>query len=152
MQTQLNLPSYNLKTNETHIWDKLRKKFVLNTPEEWVRQNFIEYLISDKKYPQGRMVSEYLVKYNGMNKRCDIALFDETLKAQVIIECKAPKINLSESTFYQIAKYASVLKAPLLILTNGLEHYCAKIDNQTGEIKYLRQIPSFQELQQLLSQ
>lgn len=150
MLPRLNLPPYDINVKGDQVWDRLRKKYILNTPEEWVRQNFIHYLILEKGYPEGRMVSEYLVKYNGMNKRCDIAIFDPYMKAISIIECKAPKIKITEDTFYQIAKYAHVLEAPLLILTNGFDHYCALIDRKTGEMKYVPEIPRYTELEIIL--
>lgn len=150
MYPALNLPPIKVKVKGEEIWDVLRKKYLKLTPEEWVRQHFIQYLIDFKKYPSGRMVSEYQVTYNGMKKRCDIALFNEHLSVDVIIECKAPHINLNEDTFYQIAKYTSVLKAPILILTNGLDHYCAFVNKKNNEMSYLKEIPSFEELKELL--
>ncbi|MCB9223469.1 MAG: type I restriction enzyme HsdR N-terminal domain-containing protein [Crocinitomicaceae bacterium] len=151
MYPPLNLPPANLKIQGTYIWDPLRKKYLKNTPEEWVRQHFIAYLLDHLNYPAGRMVSEYTVDYDGMKKRCDIAIFNSELKVDVIVECKAPHIELNEDTFYQIAKYSRVLQASLLILTNGMNHYCAFIDKKGNELKYLREIPTSEELIVLLS-
>lgn len=145
MFPELNLPKANLKLKDNLIWDVLRKKHVQNTPEEWVRQHFIHYLINDLSYPIGLMASERLVKYNNMSKRCDIVAFSNELKTLMIVECKAPKIKLTEDVFYQIAKYNFTLKAPLLILTNGLQHIAAKIDLEKNQIEYLKKIPDFQE-------
>lgn len=145
MFPELNLPKANLKLKDNLIWDVLRKKYVQNTPEEWVRQHFIHYLINDLSYPIGLMASERLVKYNNMSKRCDIVAFSNELKTLMIVECKAPKIKLTEDVFYQIAKYNFTLKAPLLILTNGLQHIAAKIDLEKNQIEYLRKIPDFKE-------
>ena len=142
----LNLPPAQIKRKEDKIWERIRKKYIKSTPEEEVRQRFISYLIDHLGYPEGRMVSEYKVVYNGMNKRCDIAIFNADMKCQVIVECKAPKIKITEDTFYQIAKYAFVLKAPILILTNGLNHYCAIVDQTSGEIQYMENIPTYQEI------
>lgn len=150
MIPQLNLPAADLKLKDDQIWDQLRKKYLKLTPEEWVRQHFISYLISEKKYPAGRMVSEFKVVYNGMNKRCDIAIFDQYNQTEVIVECKAPHIKITEDTFYQIAKYAHVLKAPLLILTNGIEHYSALIDSKDGSVTYLETIPTQEELRLII--
>ncbi|MFT4599854.1 MAG: hypothetical protein ACI857_000021 [Arenicella sp.] len=152
MYQELNLPKSEVRLKEDKIWDRLRKKWYKSTPEEWVRQNFINYLIESKLFPEGRLVSEHLVKYNGMNKRCDIALFGKDLKVKVIVECKAPKVKLTQDTFYQIARYNKVLMASLLILTNGIQHYCAFIDLKNKEIKFLPEIPDFEELEKLLSQ
>ena len=146
MHPSLNLPPAQLKIKDNQIWDILRSKYYKLTPEEWVRQNFIHYLIDHLGYPKGRMVSEYQVIYNNMKKRCDIAIFDDQREAKVIVECKAPKIKITEDTFYQIAKYAHTLNASYLILTNGLEHYCAYIDPENSSINYLAEIPVFSNL------
>lgn len=143
---ELNLPTANIQTKENQIWDRLRKKYINATPEEWVRQVFIAYLIDHLDFPEGRMVSEYKVVYNQMNKRCDIAVFDQHKNPQVIVECKAPHIKITEDTFYQIAKYAHVLKAHVLILTNGMEHYCALINPENGTVNYLKEIPHYNQL------
>ncbi len=146
MHPALNLPPAKLKLKTNQVWDRLRKKYVLLTPEEWVRQHFISYLIDHLGYPEGRMASEYTVDYNGMKKRCDVVAFDELLRPVVIVECKAVSIEISENTFYQIARYASTLKAKLLILTNGLNHYCAKIDVTENKLIYLETIPNYTEI------
>lgn len=151
MYPTLNLPKANLRLQGDKVWDPLRKKFLKITPEEWVRQHFIVYLSEHLNYPTGRMASEYLVNYNGMKKRCDIAVFNDQLKVDLIVECKAPHIPITEDTFYQIAKYTKVLQAKLLILTNGLEHYCAYIDTVKNEMSYLEEVPSKEQLDQLLS-
>lgn len=145
MHPALNLPSTKLKLKTNQVWDRLRKKYVLLTPEEWVRQHFIAYLIDHLGYPEGRMASEFTVDYNGMKKRCDVVAFNEHLQPIVIVECKAVSIEISEDTFYQIARYASTLKAKLLILTNGMNHYCAKIDVVENKLIYLESIPNYQE-------
>lgn len=146
MYSQLNLPTADIKLKGDKIWCRLRKKYFKSTPEEWVRQHFIHYLIDEKKYPEGRLISEHLVVYNGMNKRCDIALFNELLEVDLIVECKAPKVKLTEDTFFQAARYNKVLNASYLILTNGIEHYCAFIDTHENELKYLQDIPAYSEL------
>lgn len=150
MSEQLNLPKAIIRINGDQIWDRLRKKYVKNTPEEWVRQHFIHYLIDHLNFPEGRMISELKVVYNGMNKRCDIAVFDLEKKPQVIVECKAAHISITENTFYQIAKYAHTLKAQILMMSNGKNHYCAKIDQKTGEISYLPEIPTYEELSKFI--
>lgn len=146
MFPQLNLPLAEIRTKDGMIWDILRKKYLKITPEEWVRQNFIHYMINHLGYPLGRMASEFKVDYYRMNKRCDIVVFDESLKAKVIVECKAPEIRITEDTFYQIAKYAHVLKAEFLILTNGMEHYCALIKSDRNSIIYLKEIPEYKAI------
>lgn len=146
MYPPINLPSADLRLQNGNVWDILRKKFVLCTPEEWVRQHFIHFMINHLGFPLGRMVSEYKVVYNGMNKRCDIAVFDQYKSANCIVECKAPTIKISDDTFYQVAKYAHVLGAKYLILTNGISHYCARVNEKTGEIIYLETIPAYTEM------
>ena len=151
MYSALNLPELDVKLKGDQIWDPLRKKYLKCTPEEWVRQHFLQYLVQYKNYPIGRMVSEHTVNYSGMNKRCDLALFNKELSVDVIVECKAPDIKLTEDTFYQIAKYTSTLQAPFLILTNGLEHYCAFVDVHNKEMRFLKEIPDYNMMQQMLN-
>jgi len=139
----LNLPAANLKLKDNQIWDRLRKKYVKLTPEEWVRQHFIAYMIDHLSYSEGLMASEFTVNYNNMKKRCDIVGFNNDLTPFFIVECKAPSVEITEDTFYQIAKYTSTLKAKMLILTNGMNHYCAKIDEKENRLIYLEGIPKF---------
>jgi hypothetical protein len=145
MYPKLNLPKTNLKLKGDTVWDILRKKYVLNTPEEWVRQHYIHYMVNILKYPNSLMASERLVKYNGLSKRCDIVAYSNQLKPILIVECKSPKIKLTEDTFYQVAKYNFTLKAPLLVLTNGLQHNAAHIDTNTNKVNFLAEMPSFEE-------
>ncbi len=147
---QLNLPKAMLKFKGDLIWDILRKKYVNHTPEEWVRQHFVHYLINELGYPSSLMASEKLVKYNNMSKRFDIVAFSNTLKTLMIVECKAPEIKLTEDVFYQIAKYNFTLKAPLLILTNGIQHIAAYIDVKNQEVKYLEKMLTFDENMKIL--
>lgn len=142
----LNLPLAQIPVRDQKIRCRLRKKELKVTPEEWVRQQFIHYLIDHLDYPEGRLTSEQVVVYNGMKKRCDIALYDSFGKPLVIVECKAPTVKINQDTFLQIAKYAHTLKAPYLILTNGLEHYCAYVDRSNGQLKYLHEIPKHGQL------
>lgn len=136
----LNLPKANLKLKQNQIWDILRQKYVLHTPEEWVRQHFIHYLIG-LGYSKNLMASEQMVKYNNMSKRCDIVAFNNKNETLLIVECKAPHIKLTQETFYQIAKYNSVLNAKYLVLTNGIHHIVAYVDKQKNEISFLNQLP-----------
>lgn len=137
----LNLPKADLKLLDNQIWDVLRQKYVLHTPEEWVRQHFIHYLMA-LGYSKNLMASEKLVKYNNMSKRCDIVAFNNKNETLLIVECKAPHIKLTQDTFYQIAKYNSVLNAKYLILTNGIQHIIAFVDKQNNEISFLKDIPT----------
>ena len=118
MQT-LNLPTYNFKLknsqNKTLIFDKLRKKYVVLTPEEWVRQHFVHFLIDQKKYPETLIAIEKQLTINNLKKRTDILIFNSDGKPEVVIECKAPSIKISQKTFDQIARYNLQLKADFLI-------------------------------------
>ncbi len=123
----LNLPKYDFKVKtedgSTQIFDVIRKQFVKLTPEEWVRQNFIQYLIDEKKYPASLMVLEYALKYNNMQKRADILCFNKEGAPQLMVECKAASVPINQKVFDQIARYNFSLKVPYLVVTNGLEHY-----------------------------
>lgn len=100
------------------IWDIVRKRWVSLTPEEWVRQNFIQYLLMTKKYPASLLAVEKEIELNGLPKRCDIVVYREQMP-WMIVECKEPNVPLSENTFMQILRYNMVLKVPYLVLTNG---------------------------------
>ena len=143
----LSLPIYKLKLKvvqqKTHIFDVVRKKYLLLTPEEWVRQNFIHYLNKEKKYPLGLMGIEKMVKYNSLKSRADIVLYNTEGNPNIIIECKAPEVKITQDTFYQIAKYNSKLKVQYLIVTNGMKHYCCSMDYDTNEITFLEEIPVY---------
>lgn len=143
----LSLPIYKLKLKvveeKTHIFDVVRKKYLLLTAEEWVRQNFIHYLNKEKKYPLGLMGVEQMVKYNSLKTRADIVLYNIDGNPNIIVECKAPEVKITQDTFYQIAKYNSQLKVQYLIVTNGIKHYCCKMDYETNEINFLEKIPVY---------
>jgi len=149
MFPSLNLPTAKLKIENEKVWDILQKKYVNLTPEEWVRQNIIHFLIEEKGFSKNLMQSEYTVKYNGLNKRCDIVIFNRKILPQVIVECKAPHIKIDEETFFQIAKYYSSLKAPLLFMSNGIQHVFALINNSENKINFLQELPSQKELEAL---
>jgi len=147
----LNLPTFDLKTRlnskgKTEIFDSIRKKWLVLTPEEWVRQNFALFLIEHKKFPASLMAIEKGLKVNNLVKRTDIVQYNKSGNAVVIIECKAPKIKISEDTFAQAAMYNMNMKVDYLIMTNGMTHYCCKIDNETHKLQYLKEIPMFEEL------
>ena len=141
MQT-LNLPTYNFKLknsqNKTLIFDKLRKKYVVLTPEEWVRQHFVHFLIYQKKYPETLIAIEKQLTINNLKKRTDILIFNSDGKPEVVIECKAPSIKISQKTFDQIARYNLQLKADFLIVTNGLTHFYCKMDFKNKTYIFLK--------------
>jgi hypothetical protein len=145
--TILNLPTYSFKIkskeNKLYIFDILRKKYVFLTPEEWVRQNFIQFLIIDKKYPKSLIAIEKQLKINNLIKRTDILVFDKNGKPNIIVECKSPKIKITQDTFDQIARYNLKLTAKYLIVTNGLQHFYCKMDQQLMKYDFLQKIPDY---------
>lgn len=144
---QLNFPSYSfrLKSNEnkTLIFDIVRKKYVVLTPEEWVRQHVVHFLIEEKKYPVSLIAVEKQLKVNSLNKRTDIIVFNKQGTPEVVIECKAPAIQTSQNTFDQIARYNLSLEANYLMVTNGLEHYFCQMDTINESYLFLKELPSY---------
>jgi len=144
---QLNLPKYAFKIknreNKLYIFDIIRKKYVVLTPEEWVRQHFIHYLITDKKYPKSILAIEKQLKYNGLIKRTDILVFDKLGQPDIIVECKSPNIKISQDTFDQIARYNLNLNANFLVVTNGLQHFYCKLDHQNKQYVFLDSLAQY---------
>ncbi|MEE4257543.1 MAG: type I restriction enzyme HsdR N-terminal domain-containing protein [Bacteroidales bacterium] len=147
---ELNLPSFDARLKrdgeKIRIFDTIRKKYVACTPEEWVRQHFMHYLISVKNTPTGLIVLEKQIVYNTMTRRPDILVYDRQNKPVLIVECKAPDVPISQDTFDQIARYNSVIKAPFLVVTNGLKHYCCKMDHDSISYRFLEDIPGYGEM------
>lgn len=146
----LNLPDYqfNIKKNENRLFilDTLRRRWVALTPEEWVRQNFVRYLIEAKSFPAALMNNEISLTQNGIKRRCDTLVADSNGNPIVIVEYKAPSIAVTQKTFDQIVRYNMVLKAKYLIVSNGMNHYCCKIDYNTNSYSFLNEIPSYRNL------
>ncbi|CAL2101819.1 Restriction endonuclease subunit R [Tenacibaculum sp. 190130A14a] len=144
---KLNLPTYNFKLksneNKTLIFDSLRKKYVVLTPEEWVRQHFVQFLIQEKKYPVSLIAIEKQLVINNLKKRTDIVIFSSKGTPNIIVECKAPHIKITQSTFDQIARYNLKLNATYLVVTNGLEHYFCVLDKENETYVFLKDIPSY---------
>ena len=143
----LNIPSYPIKlavrNGKNVIFDVLRRRFVALTPEEWVRQHFVHFLIERKNYPQSLMANEISLSLNGMAKRCDTVLYNRDLTAKMIIEYKAPTIEISQKVFTQISYYNLVLKVDYLIVSNGLNNYCCKMDYVNQSYTFLAEIPDY---------
>lgn len=144
---ELNLPKINIKSKlvdeSIQIFDIVRKKYLLLTPEEWVRQHVVHYLIFHKKYPLGLMQIEKLIKYNSLKTRADILVLDTNSNPLILVECKAPSVSIDKDAFFQIAKYNSSLKAKYLFVTNGLVHYCCEMDYASGATNYLKEFPEY---------
>jgi Type I restriction enzyme R protein N terminus (HSDR_N) len=147
---QLNLPQYSFtihgKNGNKMILDQLRRKYVKLTPEEWVRQNFVQYLINEGKYPPGLIGIEVLFRYNKLKKRVDILVHDRSGQPIMIVECKSPEVEIDEKVFEQIATYDMKYKVPYLIVTNGMHHYACKMNHQELKYEYLLVIPLYEEL------
>ena len=144
---RLNLPQYSFKIkskeNKLYIFDVNRKKQVLLTQEEWVRQHFIEYLVNEKKYPRSLIAVEKQCKVEGIVKRTDILVFDRKGAIDIVVECKAPTVRIDQDTFDQIARYNLKLRAKYLVVTNGMEHFFCQVDEQKEEYLFLPELPSY---------
>ena len=127
------------------IFDEIRKKFVALTPEEWVRQHVVKYLLLEKKYPKSLINVEKLVKVNGLNKRYDIVVFQPNGEIFLLIECKAPEVAISQQTFDQIARYNLKLNAQYLMVTNGLNHYFCQMDFENEQYVFLKEAPEYRK-------
>lgn len=134
------------RDGRTLIFDGLRRKYVALTPEEWVRQHFVRYLILQKHYPAGRVANEVSLTLNGTSKRCDTVVYDGKARPRVIVEYKAPHIEITQKVFNQISRYNMVLHVDYLIVSNGLQHYCCHVDYETGACRFLPDIPRYDEL------
>lgn len=146
----LNLPPYKARLSEKngkrYIHDPLRRKDVALTPEEWVRQHFVNFLITAKGYPPERIANEVCIDLNSTSKRCDTVVYDDFLQPLAIIEYKAPEIAITGEVFNQISRYNSVLRVPYLIVSNGLTHYCCHMDYLTMQCGFMEEIPFYPDI------
>ncbi|MDH6354039.1 hypothetical protein M2132_000359 [Dysgonomonas sp. PH5-45] len=149
----LNLPPFNIKLKKANgkimVWDGLRGKYVVLTPEEWVRQHFVNYLVHEKGYPPALMANEVQIELNNLKKRCDTIIYNRNLTPLAVVEYKAPDVKVSQETFDQIIRYNMALKVGYLIVSNGLEHYCCCIDYQKQTFSFMEDIPHYGCLHQL---
>lgn len=140
----LNLPKANLKLirqqQEVKVWCVLRKKYLLLTPEEWVRQHLIHFFINELQFPIERLVSEYSFEVDGLSRRCDLLVLNSDTHAHVVVECKAKSVHIDEAVFRQIAQYNKKLQANFLMLSNGMTHILAKVDKLSGELIFIDEI------------
>ncbi len=148
----LNLPSYDTKIcnkdSKQQIFDIIRKCYVALTPEEWVRQHFVNFLVNYKEYPAALMGNEVVISLNGMKRRCDTVVYDKQLTPRAIIEYKAPTVKITKEVFAQISRYNLTLKVDYLIISNGQQHYCCKMDYSRNSYTFLREIPPYPKLTQ----
>ncbi len=148
----LNLPSRLLKlgrnaSGQLVVYDSLRHKWLVLTPEEWVRQHIVAHLVSDLGYPASLMANEVGLKLNGLQRRCDTVVWRAgAISPLMIVEYKAPGVNVTQQVFDQIARYNMVLRAACLLVTNGMTHYCCVTGKDGSVSRYLDHIPSYKEL------
>ena len=135
-----------MRQGKPRIFDVLRRRFVAVTPEEWVRQHFIHYLIDHKGYPQALLANEISLTLNGMWRRCDSVLYTADMHPRMIMEYKAPSVAITQEVFNQICAYNAVLRVPYLTVSNGLTHYCCHIDYDTNTTTFLPDIPEYSQL------
>ncbi|MEN0053435.1 MAG: type I restriction enzyme HsdR N-terminal domain-containing protein [Mucilaginibacter sp.] len=143
----LNLPPYPFKISDQNgqltLFDEIRKKNIIITPEEWVRQHFVQYLIKQKNYPRTLIKLEGGMKLNGLQKRTDIVVFNAEGKRILIVECKAPSVTIDQKTFDQIARYNMVHQVSLLAVSNGLQHYYCNIDLDQKRYSFMEDLPAY---------
>lgn len=151
----LNLPKIEMsvrkdKKGNLQVWDPIRSKYVALTPEENVRQHFTSFLITSFGYPRMLMQNEVSIELNGLKRRCDTVVYSKQLEPLLIIEYKAPSVQISEQVFNQIARYNFALRVQYLIVSNGLEHYCAKMDMNSSQWHFIDHLPDYITLSQQL--
>ncbi len=133
-------------SGEQQLYDPLRRKWLVVTPEEWVRQHFVNYLFKEKGYPRELTANEISLKLNGTSRRCDTVVFSRTLRPLAVVEYKAPAVAITQKVFDQIARYNIIMQAPCLIVSNGLHHYCCRFDKTKGTYTFLREVPDYDEI------
>ncbi len=147
---ELNLPSFEIRLGGTRekpeIFDFLRRRFVKLTPEEWVRQHFVHWLVEQKGYPKGLLGNEIELQAGEKKVRCDSILYDNNARPQMIIEYKAPTVALSQKVFDQISTYNLLLHVDYLMVSNGMEHYCCRMNYEQKSYEFLREIPDYEKI------
>lgn len=147
---ELDLPDHGVKSKYTaegpQVFDPVRRKWVALTPEEWVRQHFINHLVHGLGCPASLLSVERSLTLNGLAKRADIVVHGPDAAPVLIVEYKAPGVRIGQAAFEQAARYNSVFKVPYLIVTNGLKHYACLVDHATGAVRFLNKLPGYQEM------
>jgi hypothetical protein len=147
----LNFPSIQLRARRgvggrTEVYDKVRAKWLVLTPEEWVRQHFVAFLVSHRGYPAGRIGNEISLSLNGMPRRCDTVVYDAQGNPLALVEYKAPHVTITQDTFDQIVRYNTQFLVPYIIVSNGLTHYCCHIDYTSRTHTFLPEIPTYDDM------
>jgi type I site-specific restriction endonuclease len=147
---QLNLPQYTFRTTQKEgkslIFDEYRRRWVKLSPEEWVRQHFVRYLAEDKQYPASLMALEHSLRFNQLDFRADVVVFSSSGKPLLLVECKAPEVKITQKVFDQILRYNYEFQVDFLIVTNGLSHFCCKIDKSNQTCEFLKEIPAYRDI------
>jgi len=150
MMQKLQLPEYSFRLREERgrmlIFDEIRRRFVALTPEEWVRQHFLHYLVAEKGYPASLMAVEKKVNVNGLSQRFDLLVYDRKGAPLLVAEFKAPGVAVTQAAFDQAVRYNSALKVPLILVSNGLQHFVCRVDYAAHTAGYLREVPHFDEV------
>jgi hypothetical protein len=143
----LQLPPYPFKITDENgqltLFDTIRKKNIILTPEEWVRQHFVQYLINQKHYPKTLIKLEGGHKLHGMARRSDIVVYNPGGEKMLLVECKAPSVSIDQKTFDQVARYNMVHKVKLLAVTNGLQHYYCRINFENRDYQFIEELPGY---------
>lgn len=144
---KLNFPSYTFRfknsENKTAIFDEIRKKFIILTPEEWVRQHVVRFLVEEKQYPKSLINVEKVLLVNGLRKRYDIVVFNPDGSIQILVECKAPEVKITQITFDQIARYNMTMKSNFMMVSNGLNHYFCQMDYENEKYQFHPELPVY---------
>ena len=144
---ELNFPKFEYRfkstENKVSIFDVIRKKFIILQPEEWVRQHCVAFLIETKKYPQSLINVEKKLMLNGKTKRYDVIVYSKQGTPQILIECKAPSVPITQESFDQIARYNIVLNSPYLMVTNGQDHFYCQISTEKAAYQFLKELPNY---------
>ncbi|MFO7755328.1 MAG: type I restriction enzyme HsdR N-terminal domain-containing protein [Bacteroidales bacterium] len=149
---ELNLPAYSFRfksgdDGKALIFDNIRRKFVALTPEEWVRQHFINYLVNERRYPAGLIAVEVMFRMNSLVRRADILVYDRQGRPLLLVECKAPDVKVSAAVFDQIVSYNIKFRLRYIVVSNGMQHYACSTDPEKGQWSFLQSIPFYDELE-----
>jgi len=149
---ELNLPKTELKIitkdGKQQVFDILRRKYVALTPEEWVRQQFVHFLIGQKGYPAECIGNEVSINLNGTKKRCDTVVYGGNAQPTMIVEYKSPQVEITQQVFEQISRYNIKLRVKWLIVSNGFQHYCCRIDYENGTYQFVEEIPAYNDIKE----
>ena len=147
---ELNLPPFDLRLRDNgghrQVLDVLRRRYVALTPEEWVRQHFVHFLIEHKGYPKGLLANEVELRVGEKRLRCDTLLYNRAMQPQMIVEYKAPDISITQRVFDQISVYNLLLHVDYLVVSNGRQHYCCRMDYEQQRYTFLNDIPDYDQM------